>query len=87
MDLLNYAASKGKGGISLTKLGPETYQIVAKKFDAATGVETYPEILTVTRQNIKDNTTQFQAALVDAQARVDGLAILVKDLDALDVVA
>jgi hypothetical protein len=86
MDLLSYVASKAKGGITLTKLGPETYQIVAKKFDAATGVETYPEVLTVSRQNVKDNTMQFQSALTDAQSRVDGLALLVKDLDALDAV-
>ena len=84
MDLLSYATSKAKGGITLTKLGPETYQLVAKKFDTATGVETYPEVLTVTRQNVKDNASQFQTALTDAQSRVDGLALLVKDLDALD---
>ena len=86
MDLLSYAASKAKGGITLTKLGPDTYQLVAKKFDVATGIETYPEVLTVTRQNVKDNSAQFQSALADAQSRVDGLALLVKDLDALDVV-
>ena len=84
MDLLSYNASKGTGGINLTKLGPETYQMVAKRFDAATGVETYPEILTITRKDIENNTAQFQKALDEAQSRVDGLAQLVKDLDALD---
>ncbi len=85
MDLLSYAGSKASGGITLTKLGPETYQLVAKKFDSATGKETYPEILTITRQHVKENEAQFKAALTDAQTRVDGLALLVKDLDALDI--
>lgn len=84
MDLLSYAGSKTAGGIALTKLGPDTYQLVAKKFAAATGKETYPEVLTITRKNIEENNAAFQVALAEAQSRVDGLAMLVKDLDALD---
>jgi hypothetical protein len=85
MDLLSYSASKAKGGITLTKLGPETYQLVAKKFDPATGIETYPELLPLTRKDVEASNIAFQSALKDAQNRVDGLALLVKDLDALDV--
>ena len=86
MDLLSYSSSKAKGGIILTKLGPETYQLVAKRFDTTTGIETYPEVLTITRKNVEENSVQFATALKDAQSRVDGLALLIKDLNALDVV-
>lgn len=84
MDLATYSTSKDAAAVVTTKLGPNMYQIVSKKFDPATGRETYPEVVTITRKNIEENNTAFQAALVEAQSRVDGLALLVKDLDALD---
>jgi hypothetical protein len=84
VDLVSYIEGKEAKGVTLTKLGPETYQMIAKTFNPATGRETYPEVLTIKRQNILDAKAQAEKALEEANKRVIGTIQLLSDIDALD---
>ena len=84
MDMMSYVDGKAAGSVALTKVGFETYQLVAKRFDLATGKETFPEILTLNRKNVTEAQDAATKALDEATKRVSGVAQLIKDLDALD---
>jgi hypothetical protein len=84
MDMMSYVDGKAAGSVTLAKVGFETYQMVAKRFDNATGQETYPELVTLNRKNVQEAQDAAAKALDEAQKRVVGVAALVKDLDALD---
>lgn len=85
MDMMAYVDGKASGAVKLTKVGFETYQLVAKRFDMTTGTETFPELLTLNRKNVQEAQDAAAKALDEAQKRVQGVAQLIKDLDALDV--
>lgn len=85
MDMLDYAEGKAEGAVALTKVGFETFQLVAKKFHATTGKETYPEITTINREAVKQAKVATQKQIDDAAVRMAGIIQLEADLDALDV--
>ncbi len=85
MDMLSYVAGKETGAIALTKIGLETYQLVAKRFSQTTGQEVYPEILTLNRQQVDEAKAAADKALAEAVERVNGVKKLINDLDALDI--
>ncbi len=84
MDMMSYVAGKESGAVVLTKVGFETYQMVAKRFDGSTGKETFPEILSINRKAVAEASEAATKALKEAQDRINGVNALVKDLDALD---
>lgn len=84
MDMMSYVDGKAHGSVTITKVGFETYQMVAKRYDLATGKETYPELVTLNRKNVSEAQEAAAKALDEATKRVSGVAQLVKDLDALD---
>ena len=84
MDMMAYVDGKASGAVRLMKIGFETYQLVARRYDLNTGAETFPEVLTLNRKNVQEAQDAAAKALDEAQKRVAGVAQLVKDLDALD---
>ena len=84
MDMMSYIDGKAHGSVTITKVGFETYQMVAKRYDLATGKETYPELVTLNRKNVSEAQEAAAKALDESQKRVTGVAQLIKDLDALD---
>lgn len=84
MDMLSYAAGKASGAIVLTKIGLGTYQLVAKRFDATTGMETFPEILTLTDKQVDEAKVASDKAINEAAIRADGVQKLIDDMAALD---
>ena len=85
MDMLSYAAGKAAGAIVLTKIGLGTYQLVAKRFDSATGVETFPEILTLNHQQVSEAKMATDKAVSEAAIRSSGMRQLLDDIALLEV--
>ncbi len=84
MDAAQYFAAKEAGSIEIRKVSKEMYLCVVKRFDAHTGNESNPEILSFTKSNLQDDVKAAQKVLDEAQSRVDGLNQMMKDLEALD---
>lgn len=59
MELHRYKEVKAKGGATMQRLGPNTYQIIAKRYDASTGAEQEPEIIPVNKVGIKSGLEQL----------------------------
>mgnify|MGYP001617060061 CR=1 FL=1 len=87
MDMMSYVDGKANGSVTLTKVGFQTYQLVARKFDPSTGKETFPELVTLNRQNVAEAQAAAATELANATKRAAGMAQLISDLDALDSVA
>ena len=82
--MMTYVDGKAAGAVNLTKVGFETYQLVAKRFDNSTGQETYPELVTINRKSVEEAKIAAQKQLDEATKRIAGIAQLEKDLAALD---
>mgnify|MGYP001605672607 CR=1 FL=1 len=84
MDMMSYVDGKANGSVTLTKIGFQTYQLVARRFDPATAKETYPELVTLNRQNVAEAQKAAETELANATNRSAGVKQLIADLDALD---
>lgn len=82
MELGRYKEIKEKGAASLQKLGPDTFQIVAKRYDSSTGVEQAPEIAQVNKQGLDSAIKQVEAQMKSLQDALDSLNMLKSEIDA-----
>lgn len=79
MNILNYIEKKEKGLIQLIKLG-DSYALSAKQYDSNTGLETAPQIVTFTREEIQNQ-------LDGIEHQKTGIAQMLADMDTLTVQA
>lgn len=82
MELHRFKELKEKGGASLQKLGPKTYQIVSKRYDASTGEELEPELQAVNIEGIDNSLKALEKQINDLTKMKEGLEQLKAEVEA-----
>lgn len=67
MNLTDFAASKAKGLVEVKRYG-DSFNIVQRQFNAATGEEIAPQIATVSRQEVTAQRDAAQKTVTEANA-------------------
>lgn len=87
MQMEKYLERKAEGTAKLQRLGPDTYQVVARRWDAASGKELPPEIVQCNREGIGAYVKQTETAIAASQAALDSLKGVIADMDEEDKAA
>ena len=84
MDIGKYPALKLKGSVSLQRLGPQTFQMVVKKYDPDTGKEMVPEIVSMNAEWLTATRAQIQKDIEQRQQGIAGIDAVLVDMKTLD---
>lgn len=79
MDVKSYLEKKEKGLVSIAKLDGEgsSFAVATKRFDPATGARLSDEVIGVTKQELLDRKSVFQA-------EITALETVIAELEALE---
>lgn len=82
LKLNEYPSLKASGSASFQRLGPNTYQVLLKKYCQRSGVEQAPEVVQLTREALLRIREVCQTEIAVQQASIAGIDALVADIDA-----
>lgn len=84
IDLNKYNELVTKNAITLQRLGPQTYQLIMKRYDPATGEELPPGVMPVGKDAITGSMERIDAEITNLQTAKDNLTTLIADIDAME---
>lgn len=87
MDLKDYPALKKTGVCSLKQLGEGAFQIELDTFHQHTREELDPTVVSITKQDVVNSMIAVKQNIVLAAAGLDGLKVLLADMEALEASA
>lgn len=87
MEMNKYRQFKAKKSVTLNRLGPNTFQVVKKRFDPDEGVELPPEVVGCNREGVEAHIAQIEKGIESATADRDSLKELLDDMTASDAAA
>lgn len=87
MELSRYKELKDKGGATLQRLGPDTFQIIVRNYEQNLGDELPPELVPVNAGGVDQSIQILQERLTGVQKELDALQALKDEMTALDAAA
>lgn len=84
IDLRQYNDRVAKGGVSVQRLGPKSFQMIVKNFDPANGQELEPSIVPINIDGLDISIEQTQAQIADLEKAKASLTQLKVDMQAME---